>query len=1131
MPITATQTNNINQINVAMGGGIISEAARVTPRGNPMLVIGLGGTGIDAALRVKHLVNKRFTLPDDGRGGKRDSPDNIRFLGFETSVDDIKNKEFNGARFDYTTEYVDISYPDLDIAMRNQDLYLTGDIRRWIHPDLASKISGGTAGANGVRQGGRLMMHLKIDEIVSTLDSLIRKMFEGKGDNSRLEVFILSGISGGTGSGTFLDVPYIIRGLMDANIVSRGPARLDVMGYIFLPDVLISKPGLDPEYRDTIVLNGYAAIKELDYLMNTSEPEKNFRERYGTRLTVDTSSPPFDLCHLVSSTATGGSTPAGAYSYAMGVAAEHIVNFMTQMEIKAGEAFDIHAYISNLKTVSTAIRKRFPANYQYCILGASSLELPQEDLLTYLAAKMFLRLRPLREARPGFEDRSRIAKETGLDIDNMEMDFASLAPAPFEGVEGRAAYKPAQLARDRASADEDFAYWKKEARAAVRERADSMAESVAKKLFAKAEELFCDPSFGPYYVQRLLYSSGGNDLLSLITEFKRESKARMASAASELRIGQRAVEEAHLALGRALVKTAGKRAEFLAAYRSYAEEWLKEEIYARMDEVYTDIYNRANSLYSRVYGTFADLFSLVAKTFERDADILSSAGEAAAYTRKMVSVAEKEVQSSLDRRVEEEDMERFARTLFRRALDEMPSWVDDSRVDITGFIGRLATEVFNDVATQTMDLFLAGQFHSASQAQAVLEADFIPRLASSSMPMFFMSAAGGQLNLPTWSMVSVPKTGTIVKSAIAALQSKSAFSSVQIAETDIESRIFWLNMKVGVPFYANDALEGYEETYMAARRSERFIGVHLYQNEAYADWSSLPSPISETVWSEGFRAKSRLAAQENQEAREAFSDALRLGVAKLERDSCVFYPRPDVTFSKLEGMRPAAAEEAAFAQEAMADLLAHWQEGALPQRIPSLYQAPEGSEEKMYFESLCFFPKLSRAVRENAEKARLAKEIGEFSRALLHRGEREAAEADEFAIACATRAVFRSANSFAFYDRAQEREKPIVHVPSLTDPAEQAYVEYALYRRFASLGDRERSDIRVAAQEAVSSDDASIPAALGSAERLIQSRLEQLDQTLKSGARAESLEHVRSFYLRYRDSVKRRLNTYNFGSL
>jgi len=632
MPITVTQTNNINQINVAMGGGIISEIARVTPRDNPMLVIGLGGTGIDAALRVKYLVNKRFTLPDDGRGGKRDTPDNIRFLGFETSVDDIKSKEYNGVRFDYTTEYVDISYPDLDIAMRNQAIYLTKDMRNWVHPELASKISGGTAGANGVRQGGRLMMHLKIDEIVNTLDSYIRKMFEGKGENSRLEVFILSGISGGTGSGTFIDVPYIIRGLMDKNIVSRGPARLDVMGYIFLPDVLIAKPGLDTEYRETIMLNGYAAIKELDYLMNTAEPDKSFREQYGSRLTVDSVSPPYDLCHLISATATGGGQQVGAYDYCMGVTAEHIVNFMTQMEIKAGEVFDIHAYISNLKTSSTAIRKRFAANYVYCILGASSLELPQEDIMTYLAGKMFGRLDYLEGLKPTGEAVDTLSKQTLIDPANMEMEFTSAVAPLFDGVENRQTYKAQALARDRAAADEDYNYWKSEALAAIKPVASEMANRCYSLLEAQIKEAFSDPQRGPHYAAKLLLNNEAGGLPGLVNAAKKKVHARYTNATAEVRLLTRSVEEAHISLQKSLVKGPGKRNEFLRAYRTLGDEWLKSEIYLRMEEIYSDLYSRINEAYANTYGTFADLFALLRRTMSRNVDILCEPREDQTYS-------------------------------------------------------------------------------------------------------------------------------------------------------------------------------------------------------------------------------------------------------------------------------------------------------------------------------------------------------------------------------------------------------------------------------------------------------------------------------------------------------------------
>ena len=62
---------HIQQLDVSLGGGIVSEKIRVDTIDNPILIIGLGGTGIDALLRLKYQINRRFKLPEDPLSKKK----------------------------------------------------------------------------------------------------------------------------------------------------------------------------------------------------------------------------------------------------------------------------------------------------------------------------------------------------------------------------------------------------------------------------------------------------------------------------------------------------------------------------------------------------------------------------------------------------------------------------------------------------------------------------------------------------------------------------------------------------------------------------------------------------------------------------------------------------------------------------------------------------------------------------------------------------------------------------------------------------------------------------------------------------------------------------------------------------
>ena len=238
--------NHIRQLNVAEGGGIVSENLRAETIPHPMLVIGIGGTGIDALLRLKYQVNRRFILPEDEASKRKLSiPNNIKFLGLETNEDDSK-KDYYGVKLDTKQEFLEITNPGVGELLKNRSS-IPPHISNWISPEL--HIDQGTKGANGNRQAGRLLFFTNLREITETISKKIEDLVTG--NTKLLYVFILSGLSGGTGGGTFIDLPYIIRGIMVRDY-QTDIDRVKILGYLFTPDVNISKEGVSDHAKEYI---------------------------------------------------------------------------------------------------------------------------------------------------------------------------------------------------------------------------------------------------------------------------------------------------------------------------------------------------------------------------------------------------------------------------------------------------------------------------------------------------------------------------------------------------------------------------------------------------------------------------------------------------------------------------------------------------------------------------------------------------------------------------------------------------------------------------------------------------------------------------------------------------------------
>lgn len=249
----------------------------------------------------------------------------------------------------------------------------------------------------------------------------------------KLMVFLLTGLSGGTGSGCFLDISYIVRGIIERDHGSAGIDRVNTLGYLFTPDVNLSNKSLSEHTREYIRKNGYAALKELDYWMNVDSRGERFTQKYGNILTVNSPLPPFNLCHLISATNTEGKLLENAYDYCMNVTAENITNFMASEEKQSGEEFAIHDYISNIRTNIAQMNKVYPANYDYNIIGASSAVLPIEEMTTYLAYRMFDKMNTMFSKAPNQEDTEKFARKLGIDLESVVKSFEARVPEPLPG--------------------------------------------------------------------------------------------------------------------------------------------------------------------------------------------------------------------------------------------------------------------------------------------------------------------------------------------------------------------------------------------------------------------------------------------------------------------------------------------------------------------------------------------------------------------------------------------------------------------------------------------------------------------------------------------------------------------------
>lgn len=252
-----------------------------------LLIIGLGGVGTGVAKALKGMFADDIT-PED----------NINFMiidsdipAMEETIEDSKT----GLGFN-ALEILSIYRPNLANILENgiNNNPVHPNLAKWMKPDFPN-ISIGTDGAKGNRQIGRLMFSNAYSDIRILLFEKLIELYE-KSENKKLDIIIVSGIGGGTGSGIIEDLTYNIK----AFAKSKKWTNVRVAGCLLTPDVLFANKKIseDEELVSRMQANACATLKEISHLMKLEEGTEPYVFESGDhRLSMRENI--FDVCMLV----------------------------------------------------------------------------------------------------------------------------------------------------------------------------------------------------------------------------------------------------------------------------------------------------------------------------------------------------------------------------------------------------------------------------------------------------------------------------------------------------------------------------------------------------------------------------------------------------------------------------------------------------------------------------------------------------------------------------------------------------------------------------------------------------------------------------------------------------------------
>ncbi len=267
----------------------------------PSLVVGLGGTGKRALTHLKRRIFDTY--------GRADLPW-IRLLSIDTDSATVNNPPVISQR---TGEYISLASNEMRIidqsdtpqVISNLDAPENRHIKDWYpDPDMKVDFPKAARGSGQVRMFGRIGLYK--GENLHTTYRALQQAAQDVSDPAAWEdfpsfnvdqnlqfVYVICSLCGGTGSGMFLDVAYMLR-----KIVGVDPSTRRFVGMFVLPEVY--EPVVENQHIKRIYANGYAALREIDYLMNSPKRSYTIKGKDHTFADFQGNVTPFDFLFLFS---------------------------------------------------------------------------------------------------------------------------------------------------------------------------------------------------------------------------------------------------------------------------------------------------------------------------------------------------------------------------------------------------------------------------------------------------------------------------------------------------------------------------------------------------------------------------------------------------------------------------------------------------------------------------------------------------------------------------------------------------------------------------------------------------------------------------------------------------------------
>lgn len=907
------------QLRFGNGGTLIRDFNKAKLTGDFMLVVGLGGLGTEAVSRIKTAVKRECA---------DEYQDRIRYLAFDTDAGALQGlckTDHSKVGLDWGTEAVLIGEGVAGDAAALA-AHAAPCIKEWLNPSLGVTFDG--RGAGGCRQGGRFLLSANgvittvMGKLTSTITSMAAAYKDVSGKNPQFTVVLAAGIAGGTGAGTFVDMAYLIRNVLEKRDNNLPGATLN--GYLFLPDVLNNKfPYPEDSYSLTLRRNAYASLKELDRYMRIKDDrlieggaipgnQAEYVMEYPGNIVIRSDKNIFDFCTFVCGQSDAAGANADPRETALSTAASSIVE-----AIKAIPKMDengkitetlLSSVMSNRNAAGVAMAANLPADlprdadYRYQAIGFGSARLPLEECVAYVGNKLFEKMWAEWDRTPDEQAVIDFCTATALEPLSVRRSAIETKRDLFEET-----IWPSQKEAEEKTLESLKIGFKGKVDAFMKAKAErwKVALDGRKKAFDdKAQKIFEDKDCGPHYLVRLLVGYMNKEERPLVdyisTEYIEKLEDKKSDALNQMvqMDIDRKLESAYIDFRKALLKGRPykKLMKALAEYYTQYEDQLLAEtlidFYKNLISYIIGSNNKVWSVYTTVIGECAELL-------KENADIVTDANASvhvggSSYCWTIVDLKHqgnpetKRLLTYLDSVVNQTDMDKFLKNMVTSMKDNRKEWTsiadNQGADDLAAVIRAFLRGQLKKLVEMNIDAFIAAAYVDntvADQNQKIREAAQViyNAVRNAAVPIVRSTPLIPLGNFLQYNYLSIPDEAKELRTNMTALANTGVVNSVYSSTAG--DKVVWYTLVYGIPPYAFGIIKECEEEYYNMIVVDGAPGLHLSENPAsrVLNWRSFANPFNKTIWRRWntYSSQAFLNAQET-EAKSLIQKAMEYGI-------------------------------------------------------------------------------------------------------------------------------------------------------------------------------------------------------------------------------------------------------------